>query len=1501
MGEPMDGQIADGVGDPDPETESELLPPEPAAEPEAVLSLPEPEPEPELQPPDEPTPEPVELTGHLLLEREAAEARARRDQLIATRDHYAKTKNYRDLGQAKKDLEVAEVELALKEDEFAAALAEWEAREVERMEQMRQDFLNDMAETGLLETLDEYYQKDQEIVLAAVVVRGAALEFASAELRGSGRVVRAAVKQDGLALQFASESMRNDKEICDFAVNQCGLALQYVTEQVQNRKGIVLSAVTQDGYALRFASARLQEDEDVVLAAVAHSGTALRYAGEVRQDDREVVLAAVAQCGLALEFASGELINDPEVVTLAVRGRGHALRFASPEMRNDRNVVMDALALDENDVDEFVGGDERDVAEFGDDTRDGLRMVVVADETTASMVQLLADADNSEAVPVDDMLTAPADVELSESVADVPFDAEDTETNVTGNEVRPASGTAIVADHVEDPVPEIDDAIPSVDSPLAYASLELRDDAEVVLRAIARLPAALTLASDDLKNDRVVAEAAVVVEGGLLQYASERLKRDTRLVIVALQTDLVALEYASADVVKELAALVTPEEIDHEAEEMEKRKPKLELMMTEKLMLKGEDDTVLRMDKYSKELLRITSGVEVSSDETDEEAEEEPLLTPQTEGAVTAAVRRLYGCLDRAPPDVLLDRLFIFGAVRDVGATAFKHASDVLRGDIELIQKTCDKIARDNTPLDALSEVIRQKRQEAYDEVIKYVTPEGKILYDAELQRLAEEKEKRLRALDSEVDVYLERRREAREKQLREEKLARIAAGGSESDSQAEDSDSSSEEEEEPPMDGEDAASAALRKELEGVAFGLLKKRADTLGVDQKAVLDCAEEAKPEQAISDLIVDADAALRMVKPPTPPPTPPVEHHHFAGLLAGRTYVPGHEDGSGRGSTFNAPSSLLIDERHDIIYLTDNNSVRRLTLRPDPLTQETDGTAEVETLAGGGNAGCKDGFGCLARFRQPSGLVLKMDGGLVMSTDQRDHNHSSVLLICDSWNHRIRELNLLTQKVRTVAGNGQCADVDGAALVKDNAGAVANQWLIARKQRMESKPKSPLKPKSPEKKQKNDNATQRQGKKGKDGKPGSKSAKSSNASSGDEQKAGSKKKKKVTKKKAAGTKKKKKAEEMTEDEAAVKIQSAIRGRSGRRASKKKAKAKREAELAAAKDDSDTDDDNDSDDENRKPAEVQSEEDADSEEDEDAMATACSLCRPTAAVMGTDGTVYISCIGDENGNGHTIRMLSPKMRRLRTLAGRAGVPGYVDGPASGALFDDPHGLAFLEGHDKKTATLFVADRGNHVIRRLLLRTRGPHAQGGARRASPSTTLVDTVLISPAPRKGILPPKPPVDLDELERKGGAQPRKEKTENDRLWFVRPTQVSVSGDDGTLYVADEGGHGKRATAAGAGRARLQRLARRGTLYYNPITREYAEAPNDYVISVVHTPSALQHGTGLALRHGKSLRGSAAALEDYEHNRHPGDKGSAWFIADGETHTVHTGPCSRHKD
>ncbi len=51
------------------------------------------------------------------------------------------------------------------------------------------------------------------------------------------------------------------------------------------------------------------------------------------------------------------------------------------------------------------------------------------------------------------------------------------------------------------------------------------------------------------------------------------------------------------------------------------------------------------------------------------------------------------------------------------------------------------------------------------------------------------------------------------------------------------------------------------------------------------------------------------------------------------------------------------------------------------------------------------------------------------------------------------------------------------------------------------------------------------------------------------------------------------------------------------------------------------------------------------------------------------------------------------------VETLAGKSGEPGHTDGPAGEAKLNEPHGLA-LSGDGR---ALFVADKANHVIRRV------------------------------------------------------------------------------------------------------------------------------------------------------------------------------------------------------
>lgn len=116
--------------------------------------------------------------------------------------------------------------------------------------------------------------------------------------------------------------------------------------------------------------------------------------------------------------------------------------------------------------------------------------------------------------------------------------------------------------------------------------------------------------------------------------------------------------------------------------------------------------------------------------------------------------------------------------------------------------------------------------------------------------------------------------------------------------------------------------------------------------------------------------------------------------------------GFADGVGVAAAFNTPSGIALDAAGNL-YVADtgNNAIRKVA---------PDGT--VTTLAGGGDAGFRDGKGRAAQFNGPLGVALGPDGALY---------------VADAYNDRIRRVAPDGQ-VSTVAGAGQPGERDGAAL-------------------------------------------------------------------------------------------------------------------------------------------------------------------------------------------------------------------------------------------------------------------------------------------------------------------------------------------------------------------------------------------------------------------------------------------------------------------------------------
>lgn len=115
--------------------------------------------------------------------------------------------------------------------------------------------------------------------------------------------------------------------------------------------------------------------------------------------------------------------------------------------------------------------------------------------------------------------------------------------------------------------------------------------------------------------------------------------------------------------------------------------------------------------------------------------------------------------------------------------------------------------------------------------------------------------------------------------------------------------------------------------------------------------------------------------------------------------------GFADGPAHAARFNEPIAVAV-ERSGTVYVADRNNHRIRKISPD-------GT--VITLAGGDSAGFADGDLKSARFNQPYGVALDAA--------------QTTLYVADYLNHAIRRIDLVLDKVDTLAGNGAAGFADG----------------------------------------------------------------------------------------------------------------------------------------------------------------------------------------------------------------------------------------------------------------------------------------------------------------------------------------------------------------------------------------------------------------------------------------------------------------------------------------
>ena len=174
-------------------------------------------------------------------------------------------------------------------------------------------FVLELARLGqwnVLKVVPERFQKDREVVLAAVQSNGLALSFALEQFRNDREIVIAALKKNGSSFPYVSWNLRKDREIVMIAIASQRVVPSYADHPVL---GFV-------------PSKELRNDRELVLAAVRYNASEFEFASDELKSDREFVIEAVKLHFCTFQYASKELRDDDEVVALALYEEGHKLQ-----------------------------------------------------------------------------------------------------------------------------------------------------------------------------------------------------------------------------------------------------------------------------------------------------------------------------------------------------------------------------------------------------------------------------------------------------------------------------------------------------------------------------------------------------------------------------------------------------------------------------------------------------------------------------------------------------------------------------------------------------------------------------------------------------------------------------------------------------------------------------------------------------------------------------------------------------------------------------------------------------------------------------------------------------------------------------------------------------------------------------------------------------------------------------------------------------------------------
>eukprot|EP00930_Biecheleria_cincta_P032806 TRINITY_DN22739_c0_g2_i1.p1 TRINITY_DN22739_c0_g2~~TRINITY_DN22739_c0_g2_i1.p1 ORF type:complete len:969 (+),score=261.09 TRINITY_DN22739_c0_g2_i1:116-3022(+) len=365
-----------------------------------------------------------------------------------------------------------------------------------------------------LEHLPDELKADPKVIVAAAAHDWHAIEVAEHlyECWADVDIVREAVKQDYTNIEKGISAMWDEVTVVLEAVKQNYKILEeageYSRKRMWENKDIVAAAIEQDPRAILKAGKNIWDNRDLVLRACTADWTIMDMCPkDIAKEywaDRDFGLAAARQSAQAMHKMHELLWEDFDIMRLAA-ANDYKILFKTSGMlaRNlwaDRDIVLSAVKQDGLALKQADAGflDDLEIARIAI-KQDWLLMDRVSkyhqklwwNMEEFAMIALFHGSEKS-----------PPDISFFSMAGDVVKNNKDV----------------------------IMKAVAYDGQLLRYASPALRGDFEVVEAAVEKDGLAVEYASDELKNNYEIARAAVKQNGAALDLISEELQRDERLV-----------------------------------------------------------------------------------------------------------------------------------------------------------------------------------------------------------------------------------------------------------------------------------------------------------------------------------------------------------------------------------------------------------------------------------------------------------------------------------------------------------------------------------------------------------------------------------------------------------------------------------------------------------------------------------------------------------------------------------------------------------------------------------------------------------------------------------------------------------------------------------------------------------------------------------------------------------------------------------------------------------